>query len=154
MKDSDITIVHQEEDRTIYGLWMKSSDRRIARDIPELSKKYSLITGRPGQVPFFVVTKGYNPGDGSFQLFIGGQDAAPKLEVALLPGGDYGITTVRPLLGFLWGAAIGRAKQYFYTRWLPASGYSSHNMEFEFHSSKSLGSHPSVDLYFHIGPKQ
>ena len=59
-----------------------------------------------------------------------------------------------PRLGFLWGAAIGAAKRYFYQKWLPQSPYGTLNMEYELHTEKSIRSHPSMDLFFAVKRKE
>lgn len=46
------------------------------------------------------------------------------------------------------------AKKYFYTQWLPQSKYEAKNMEYEFHTEKSIGKHPTVDIIFAISSKE
>ena len=70
------------------------------------------------------------------------------------PPGEYAGMTVRPRLGFLWGAAIGAAKRYLYQKWLPQSPYGTLNMEYELHTEKSIRSHPSMDLFFAVKRKE
>ena len=70
------------------------------------------------------------------------------------PPGEYAGMTVRPRLGFLWGAAIGAAKRYFYQKWLPQSPYGTLNMEYELHTEKSIRSHPSMDIFFAVKRKE
>lgn len=150
----EVTTVMQQQ-QEIYGVWGRSSDKSVARNIPALSKKYYELAELPsgGAIPFFVVSKDYNEATGEFALFIGGQIKHARLEAYSLPQGMYGKVTVKPKLGFMWGMAVGEAKRYFYTKWLPSSGFSALNMEYELHTEKSLGKKPEIDLLFAISPK-
>jgi len=138
--------------KSIYGLWMKSSDKTISKDIPALSKRYYDAIGEmPKSVlPFFVLSKDYDEASGQFHLFVGGEVQHEQLDAHELPAGDYGKITVKPKLGFIWGLAIGEAKQYFYTKWLPASEYKALNMEYEYHTEKSIRKKPEIDILFLI----
>ena len=138
------------EERTIYGLLRVSCDRTISKDIPKLSKEYKAVLGQKGALPFFVLSRNYREKDGVFELLIGGLVEKPGLTALILPAGEYAKITVQPKLGFLWGAAIGEAKRFFYTQWLPASPYRPLNLEYECHTEKSVGRHPSIDLYFAV----
>lgn len=142
--------------QTLHGLAMPSADKTIARDIPALTAAFHRAGGTaPGSVlPFYVVTSGYRPQDGTFTLFIGGEAPHPALQALALPSGEWGHIAVRPRLGFLWGPAIGQAKRYFYTRWLPASGRQARSIEVEHHTAQSTGKRPHIDLYFALTPKE
>lgn len=146
----------KQEGQQIYGLWAKSSDKAVSKDIPTLSKKYyDILAVQPGAVlPFFVLSQNYDVSSGEFDLFIGGKVNHEQLQDYQLPEGSYGRIVVKPKLGFLWGKAIGEAKRYFYSKWLPASDYEALNMEYEFHTEKSLGKKPEIDLLFAIKEKQ
>lgn len=148
-----ITLTEQPE-QTLYGLHQPSNDRTQRRDIPSLSKRfYHQLGAEPGTVlPFYVVSKEYRPDDGSFSLFLGGECPC-DLECEALPAGTYAVLPVRPKLGFLWGSAIGQAKRWFYTQWLPNSGYEAVNLEYERHTRQSVGRHPSIELRFAIRRK-
>ena len=126
----EVTICTQPG-QTIFGVWGKSGDKTVAKDIPSLSKAYYGVIGMPsGSVlPFYVLSKDYDDATGQFDLFIGGARERSGLEPLLLPAGAYGRIIVRPKLGLLWGAAIGEAKRYFYKKWLPASDYEALNVE-------------------------
>ena len=136
--------------KTIYGLWRKSNDRTIAKDIPALSKQYYTSVGKTPKsvVPFFVLSKDYDEKTGDFDLFIGGEIKCGKLTACELPGGQYGKVTVRPKLGFIWSLAIGEVKRYVYTKWVSSSEYLALNMEYEHHTQKSIGKKPEIDLFF------
>lgn len=134
----------------LFGLWGVSNDKTAAKDIPALSAAYhrALHTEAGGVLPFFVLSRNYVKETGGFELFIGGLAEAPGLARLGLPAGPYGRVTVRPLLGLAWGPAIGRAKRYVYTRWLPGQPYRPLNLEFELHTEESVGKRPTVDLLF------
>lgn len=142
-------------ERTVFGLWTKSNDRAVAKDIGALSRKYYATAGLPeGSVlPFFVVSRNYDGGSGDFELLVGGTAEKAGLEKLALPPGDYAKMEIRAKLGLLWGPAIGEAKRFFYIKWLPASQYRGLNLEYEFHTEKAVGKRPSIDLLFAIQRK-
>lgn len=144
--------VQQYERIPLYGLWMDSSDRTIAKDIPSLSKQYHAVVGKAEDsiMPFYVLSKDYDEATGKFRLFIGSDSLVFGLEEFILEEGRYAKIIIRPKFGFLWGLAIGEAKRYFYTRWLPESGFKARNMEYEHHTEKSVGKGATVDLIFAI----
>lgn len=143
----------QIEEKTVYGLWMKSSDKTISKDIKTLSKKYREVSGKSETVPFFVLARDYSEETKEFELFIGGINNFNGLEKIVLPKNDYAIITVKPKLGFLWGLSIGEAKRFFYQKWLPSSSYNGLNMEYEFHTEKSHSKNPTVDIIFAVEKK-
>ena len=57
---------------------------------------------------------------------------------------------VKPQFGMLWGLAVGEAKRCFYTKWSPQSDYDAQNLEYEYHTYKSVGKNPTVDIVFAI----
>ncbi|MCQ4638114.1 GyrI-like domain-containing protein [Anaerovorax odorimutans] len=146
-----VDIIKMDE-QILYGLWKKSNDKTISRDIDTLSEAYhSAVALSQGSVlPYFVLSKNYDEKTKNFELFIGSTFEHESLQNLLLPAGEYAKITVRPKLGLLWGASIGQAKRYFYTKWLPESGYQSLNMEYELHTERSKGNHPAIDIIFAI----
>ena len=142
------------------GVQAPSNDRTVSRDIPRLARAFYRQAKKPaGSVlPFFVVSRDYQPQSGDFILFTGtdiSNDAVfraadfpgPRLEI---PSGLYAAITVRPLFGLFWGLAIGRAKRWFYTQWLPESGYAPVNLEYELHDKRSSRWFGSIELLFGI----
>lgn len=109
---------------------------------------------KEGEVlPLYVLSRNYDPRTEAFELLIAGNFVAPPLAAFTLEAGLYARITVRPKLGFLWGPAVGEAKRYFYTKWLPGSGYAARNLEYELHTEKSVGKAPSIDLLFAVRGK-
>lgn len=151
MANLEVTLETMEA-REIHGLWVKSGDRTVSKDIPRLSGEFYQAAGKKaGEVlPFYVLSRNYDPRTGAFELLIAGDSAAPALASFTLEAGVYARITVRPKLGFLWGPAVGEAKRYFYTKWLPESGCAARNLEYELHTEKSVGRAPSVDLLFAV----
>lgn len=149
MKKPDVRVGEQAE-RIVYGLWASSSDRTISSDIASLSKAYHAAVGLPeGEVlPYVVLSRNYDEGAGSFELFVGGTVEAPGVERFAIPAGCYASVTIGPKLGFFWGPAIGEAKRCVYRTWLPTSGYAALNLEYEYHTERSVGKHPTVDILF------
>ncbi|MDL2327050.1 GyrI-like domain-containing protein [Ruminococcaceae bacterium OttesenSCG-928-A11] len=147
-----VEMLEKPEAVRVCGLGGASSDRRQNVDIPELSLRFYDTAGKKkGSVlPFYVVSRDYAPETGRFKLFVGGQEEAPGLEVLELPAGRWARITVRSFMGFFWGPAIGKAKRYFYGEWLPKSGYTARNLEYEYHTEASTGRNPSIDLYFAV----
>lgn len=140
------------EEKTIYGIWRKSNDKTISSDIKSISEKYySVVSLSPGNVlPYFILSRNYDEQSKDFEMLIGSTIENKDLDECYLPKGKYAKITIKPKLGFLWGAAIGEAKRYFYTKWLPSSQYQSLNMEYEYHTEKSKEKHPSIDIIFAI----
>ncbi|ADZ83225.1 GyrI-like domain-containing protein [Cellulosilyticum sp. ST5] len=143
------------EQQTIYGLWQKSNDKTISKDIKSLSQKYHMAVSVPeGEVlPYFVLSRNYDEQSNNFEMFIGSTFDKDGLETFILPASEYAKITVKPKLGFLWGASIGEAKRYFYTKWLPKNSYEALNMEYEYHTEKSTGNQPTIDIIFAIQRK-
>lgn len=144
--------LEQYEEIKLYGLWMKSNDKTISKDIPRLTSTYHLETNAQENtvLPLFVLSQNYDESTCDFELFIGGLTASGALACLELPKGQYAKVTVRPKLGFAWGLAVGEAKRYFYTKWLPSSIYQAVNMEYEYHAEKSMGKAPTIDVVFAI----
>ena len=143
------------EQQTIYGLWQKSNDKTISRDIKALSKQYHAVVSMPeGKVlPYFVLSRNYNKQSRDLELFIGSMIDKSNLESYVLSAGEYAKITVKPKLGFLWGASIGEAKQYFYTKWLPKSSFEALNLGYEYHTERSTEKQPTIDIIFAIRRK-
>lgn len=148
--------LQQKEPITLYGLWRPSNDRTTSRDISDLSLAYHAAAKASGRVilPYFVLSRDYDPATGNYSLFIGSTFQAEGLEPFTLPAGTYASVTIRPSMGLFWGRTIGKAKRYFYQTWLPASDYEPLNMEYELHTQRSIQKHPTVDLLFAIRPRQ
>ncbi|MFR1872696.1 MAG: AraC family transcriptional regulator, partial [Coprococcus sp.] len=104
-------------------------------------------------LPYFVLTQNYNEQSRDFELFIGSAIDKSGLESYVLSAGEYAKITVKPKLGFLWGASIGEAKQYFYTKWLPKSSFEALNLEYEYHTERSKEKQPTIDIIFAIRRK-
>lgn len=153
MKRYKVRIIEQNE-QVIFGLSTESSDQSQIRDIPALSRRfYARFIGKV--LPFYVVSRDYDPLTKRFTLFVGGKLRLynKDLQQMILPAGSYGKIEVRPKFGFLWGPAIGEAKQWFYTRWLPKTGWEPVNLEYELHTARSTGKQPTVAILFAIRPK-
>lgn len=103
------------EQQTIYGLWQKSNDKTISRDINVLSKQYHSVVSMPeGKVlPYFVLSRNYNEQSRDFELFIGSVVDKDGLESYTLLASEYAKITVKPKLGFLWGCFYWRSKTIF-----------------------------------------
>ena len=143
------------ETKTIYGLWKKTNDKTIRKDINYLSTKYhEIVSISKGKVlPYFVLSKNYDEISKNCEMLIGGDIVHDNLESFILPAGDYAIITIKPKMGFLWGASVGEAKRYFYTKWLLENPYEALNMEYEYHTEKAIGKHPTIDIIFAIRKK-
>lgn len=144
--------VEQVEEREVFGKSVSSNDRTVARDIDQLAKMHGEVLGTPagGVVPLFVVSRDYDPSTGDFELFVGGMAESDGLERFVIPAGTYARIEIASVFAFMWGVAVGRAKRWLYTRWLPSSGFEALNLEYEYHTQKSLGKHPQVDLMFAV----
>ena len=78
----------------------------------------------------------------------GGEIEREKLTAYELPSGYYGKVVVKPKMGLIWSIAIGEAKRYVYTKWIRSSEYTALNMEYEYHTEKSIGKKPEIELFF------
>lgn len=154
MTDFKVDIIDIEE-KAIYGLWKQANDKTISNDINTLSEDYyrAISISKGGVLPYIVLSKNYDEVSQNFELFIGSILKNDKLESVILPAGKYAKISVKPKFGFIWGASIGEAKRYFYTRWLLNSQYQSLNMEYELHTLKSKSKHPTIDIIFAIKTK-
>ena len=154
MSSLEVNIEYIEQ-QTIYGLWQKSNDKTISKDIKVLSKQYHAVVSMPeGKVlPYFVLSRNYNEQSRDFELFIGSVIDKGGLESYVLSANEYAKITVKPKMGFLWGVSIGEAKQYFYTKWLPTSSFEALNLEYEYHTERSTGKQPTIDIIFAIRHK-
>lgn len=150
-----VNVIEKKEKMTVFGLWSICNDTSVSKDIKALSKKYYDIVGKKeGEVlPFYVLSKDYNEQTKDFRLFIGGLIENSKLEKIVLSQGCYGMMTIRPKLKFLWGLSIGQAKRFFYTKWLPQSDYKGLNLEYEYHTEKSISKIPEIEIYFALEKK-
>lgn len=155
MEARQVQLVERAEE-CIYGLEMETRDARLHRDIPELTRRYRACTGRNARraLSLYVLTRDYAPESGRSTLFIGGRLPGEGLQALRLPGGLYAKLEIRPRFQFLWGAATGSAKRWFYTRWLPQSGFEARNLEFELHAARALERRPSAELYFALKRKE
>lgn len=154
MSKFQIAFVAQPE-QVLYGLHQQSNNQSQRKDIPSLSAQfYDRIGATPKAVlPLYIVSRDYDDAAGTFTLFIGDDGSNHGLERETLPSGTYAKLEVRPKLGLLWGLAVGAAKRWFYTQWLPRSPYEAVNLEYELHTEKSVGKRPAVDLLFAIRSK-
>jgi len=151
MENLIVEIIKVDE-TVLYGIWKNSNDKTISKDINSLSNEYHVVVSLPekGVLPYFVLSKNYSKETKNFELLIGSTLEKAGLERHVLISGEYAKITIKPKLGFLWGVAIGEAKRFFYEKWLPASQYQGLNMEYEFHTEKSEGRHPTIDIIFAI----
>lgn len=149
MTDLNVEIVNLEE-KTVYGLWMKSSDKTISKDIKTVCEKYHEIAGAEKTLPFFVLSRNYVEETKEFELFAGSTTESVNLEKLILKEGKYVKITVKPKLGFMWGLSVGEAKRYFYQKWLPSSEFKGLNLEYEYHTEKTVSKHPTPDVIFAV----
>lgn len=146
-------VLASREQKTLYGLRRPSNDKAQQRDIPELCAQLCKNIGSKKVLPLYILSREYDPKSGYFTLFAGGEKPADGLEKEILPAGLYAEIEVKPLLGLFWGAAIGRAKRWFYTVWLPKSEFAPLGFEYELHTEKSLGRGGSISLLFAVERK-
>ena len=154
MMDFKVNVVYKEQ-QVINGLWKKSNDKTISKDIEELSKRYHKVVSLPGKkvFPYFVLSKNYDEKSKDFEMFIGSTIKKESLDSFILPAGEYAKITIRPKFGFWWGISIGEAKRYFYTKWIWENPYEALNMEYEYHTEKSVEKRPTIDIIFAIKKK-
>jgi len=147
------------------GLSVKTDMKRIYRDASGLGRKYARIK-KTCSIPalktpwaFVAYSRDFDESAGSWEYIMGdvvtGFDALPEgLKGYEIPAGTWAVFTVRPRFRFMWGAEIGRMKQYIFGEWLPHSGYRPKGSDFEYHDERSTGKRASIDLYVEIEKKQ
>lgn len=154
MRSLNVEIMDLEE-KSVYGLWKQSNDKTISNDIDALSEEYynTICSSKGTILPYIVLSRNYDETSKDFEMFIGSTIENNGLKSLILPAGKYAKITIKPKFGFFWGASIGEAKRYFYTKWILTSQYQGINMEYEFHTEKSKDKHPTVDIIFAIKEK-
>lgn len=132
-KTQEPRIIVQDAPIHALGAGMDTSDSRIMKDAPLLGKRltearkaHPFEARRPRL--FVAVTSGYDEASGGYHYAMGdvvdSLEGAPEgLEAITVPAGTYAAFTVRPILGFLWGPAIGRTYAQAYGAWLPSSAW-------------------------------
>ena len=126
----------------------------ISNEVRGAFQYHAVVSMPEGKVlPYFVLSRNYNEQSRNFELFIGSVIDKSGLESYALSASEYAKITVKPKLGFLWGATIGEAKQYFYTKWLPQSSFEALNLEYEYHTERSKEKQPTIDIIFAIRRK-
>lgn len=144
--------VQQHSARKLYGLWRQSHDQTIATDIVALTHQYRQFTQKQATevLPWIVLSRNYHIDTKEFELFVGSSFALDNLVNFTIPAGEYAKMIVKPKFLVSWGLAIGQAKRYFYTQWLPVNNYQALNLEYEYHTEASLKFFPQIELFFAI----
>lgn len=148
-------VLSEQPAANLYGLTMLSDDRTQAKDVRDMYQCYkTAVHAEEGAVvPLYIGTKDYNTRSRDFTLFIAGNIQAPGLRPIMLPGGLYAHFPVRARFGYFWGAALRKARCHFYGFWLSHSDYEPRNIDYEFHTQKTMLDSPEVELYFAIKKK-
>ena len=149
MANFDVEIIELSEIK-IYGFSKKSNDKTVSRDVKELSTKYHAIIKKKPIIPYFILSKNYNEKTKDFEMFIGSIYENKAFEQCIIPKGKFAKIIIKPKLGFIWGISIGQAKRYFYTKWIKNSKYKAMNIEYEYHTEKSIGKNPTIEIIFAI----
>jgi len=149
MPKFNVEIVDLDEIK-IYGFSKKSNDKTLPKDIHELSSKYHNIINKKPTVPFFVLSKDYDLQTKDLEIFVGSIYENKAFEQYIIPKGTFAKITIKPKLGFIWGLSIGEAKRYFYIKWIKDNKFIPLNMEYEYHTEKSLSKKPTIEIIFSI----
>ena len=131
-------------------VFKKSNDKTVSKDIKELSIKYYDIIKEKPVIPYYILCKNYNEKTKDFDMFIGSKYENVIFEQHIIPKGKYAKVKIKPKFGFLWGISIGGAKRYFYVKWLKNNKFKPLNMEYEYHTEKSISKDPSIEILFSI----
>jgi predicted transcriptional regulator YdeE len=132
-KNEELEIIELREPILALGAGTDTSDKGIMKDAAALGDRFSgLRRAHPFEARrprlFVAATSDYDRASGTYRYAMGdvveSHSAAPaELERITIPTGTYAAFVVRPLLGFLWGPAIGRAYAAIYGRVLPSSAW-------------------------------
>jgi predicted transcriptional regulator YdeE len=166
-------IVRMDEPIYALGVGVGTSDKMIFKDAAALGKRFALArrehpfeAKRPRL--FVAPTSDYDRAAGTYRYSMGdaveGHEGAPaELERITLPSGTYAAFAVRPILGFLWGPAIGKAYGYIFGSWLPRSSWrhdprvapGGRRIEhFEYHDERaSRKRNPEMEIRVPVAPK-
>jgi len=159
-------IVTLKEPIKFVGLSIKTSTKKIYKDVPKLGKEFNRIkelrkiSNKKEPWAFVAVSKDYNKNTATFDYIIGDVvtsfDSIPDgLQPYEIPAITYAVFPIRPKNRFVWGLTIGKTKQYIYKKWIPNSKYEPAGIidDFEYHDERSLGKNPSIELYVAIKEK-
>jgi predicted transcriptional regulator YdeE len=166
-------IVRMDEPIFAVGVGADTSDKTIFKDSAALGKRFAEARrAHPFEALrprlFVAATSGYDRDAGTYRYALGDAvaslDGAPaELERITLPAGTYAAFAVRPILGFLWGPAIGRAYGRIYGSWLPRSAWAhdprvapdGRRIEhFEYHDERaSRKRNPEMEIRVPVRPK-
>ena len=149
MPKFNVEIIELDEIK-IYGFSKRSNDKALPKDIKELSSKYHNIIDKKPKIPFFVLSRDYDIKTKDLEIFIGSIYENKAFEQYTIPKGKFAKMTIKPKLGFLWGLSIGEAKRHFYIKWIKNNKFKPLNMEYEYHTEKSLSNKPTIEIIFSI----
>ena len=172
-KGSEPAIVRMDAPIRALGVGVDTSDKSIFKDAAALGERFAEARrARPFEAKrprvFVAATSGYDRGTGAYRYSMGDavetHDGAPtEFERITLPAGTYAAFAVRPILGFLWGPAIGKAYGYIYGTWLPRSAWRHDPREapdgrridhFEYHDERaSRKRKPEMEIRVPIAPR-
>jgi predicted transcriptional regulator YdeE len=170
---SESAIVRMDEPIYALGVGAATSDKSIQRDAAALGKRFMearrehpfealrprVFVAPTADYDRAALTYRYSMGDAVASL-----DGAPAgLERITIPAGTYAAFTVRPILGFLWGPAIGMTYRRIFGEWLPRSAWrhdprptpDGRRVEhFEYHDERaSRKRKPEMEIRVPIAPK-
>jgi predicted transcriptional regulator YdeE len=162
---SEPRIVRLNAPIKMIGVSMRTGMHSIYKDAPFLGKQYSKITASISnkQEPwaFVAISTNFSNDKQNWDYSMG--DVVTSFEYVPeglttfeIPPGTYAVFAVRPRFNFLWGMMIGKTKNYVFNQWLPNSKYAADNEvlgDFEYHDERSVGRHPSIDLYVPVKEK-
>lgn len=151
MSSLKVSIEHIGQ-KKLYGLLRRSNQKTFAKDVKALSKQYSAVIDIPKKrvFPYFILSKDHSEGRRDFDLLVGSVIDKGVLDSYVLPAAEYAKITVTPKLGFLWSTSVSAAKRYFYEKWLPANPFEALDLEYEYHTERSTGRRPSIDIIFAV----
>jgi len=142
-------IVAMEAPIYALGACADTSDRTIMKDAKALGERFAELRtaiGFEARRPrlFVAPSFGYDKASGAYRYAMGdvveSLEGAPEgLERMTIPAGTYAAFVVRPLLGFLWGPAIGKAYGHIYGSWLPSSSWR--------HDPRRAGEGPALEHF-------
>ena len=167
IKDTKPRIIDLDQPIKIVGMAVDTDVKNIYRDVPRLGKRF-VNYKKENEIPnkkhpwvFTAVSKDFDEDRQTFTYIIGDvvtsfADIPTGLITFEIPALTYAVFPIRPKNRLGWGIAIGAAKKFVYTNWLPNSGYQSAGLidDFEYHNERSISKrNPEIDLYVAIKAK-
>ena len=132
-----VNIINRQEQR-LYGLWGLASINSEGLEEETLFSLYASKRKDGGADALYMFRERVDE-NGSYELFVGGEEPGEELEALIIPAGEYALIEVKPFLGLFWKRALDYASRFIRFKWTEASGRQLTGQRLEIRSSKGGG---------------